>query len=323
MASYIVTGAAGFIGSQVASELLNKGHRVVGVDNINDYYDVRLKQYRLRQLIGRPGFAFNELDIENGEALSEVFELERIDAVLNLAARAGVRYSVENPHIYMMTNAVGTLNLLEAMLKKGVKKLVLASTSSLYAGHRMPFTESQPVNNPLSPYAASKKAAEALAYSYHYLHGLDISVLRYFTVFGPCGRPDMSIFRFIKWIDEGIPVQIFGDGTQSRDFTFVEDVARGTVAAIKNIGFEIVNIGGGKQPKSLNTVIKWIEEHLGKKAVLEYLPALRVDVDSTMAEVSKANKLFGWSSKTSVEEGIRQTVEWHQENKDWLKEIRV
>ena len=222
---YLVTGVAGFIASQVTTQLLAAGHTVFGVDNLNDYYDVRLKKHRLEQLNLVPGhgqFHFMQMDIEDLSACDRLFEGRKFSVIFNLAARAGVRYSMLNPHVYMSTNAIGTLNLLECMRKYEVKKMVLASTSSLYAGQPMPFTETLPVNTPISPYAASKKAAEVMAYSYHHLYQLDISVVRYFTVYGPAGRPDMSIFRFIKWIDEGQPIELFGDGSQSRDFTYVE-----------------------------------------------------------------------------------------------------
>ncbi len=323
MAAYLVTGAAGFIGSRVASRLLDAGEEVVGVDNLNDYYDVRLKQYRLKELEARSGFKFYPVDIENREPLSTVFSENQIQAVLNLAARAGVRYSMENPYVYLSTNALGTLNLLEMMVQYQVKKMVLASTSSLYAGQEMPFVETLPVNTPISPYAASKKAAEAMAYSYHHLHGLDVSVVRYFTVFGPCGRPDMSIFRFIKWIREGTPLELFGDGSQSRDFTYVEDVARGTIAALKEVGYEIVNVGGGKNPISLNTIIGWIEDHLGKKASVNRKPFHKADLVSTWADISKAETLLGWKPEISVEDGVKRTVEWHLEHDEWLKEVTV
>jgi len=323
MATYLVTGAAGFIGSRVANRLLEQGHRVVGIDNLNDYYDVRLKTYRLEKLKQNQAFKSYTVDIERREELSEIFSQERPEAVLNLAARAGVRYSMENPYVYLSTNALGTLNLLEMMVEFKVKKMVLASTSSLYAGQQMPFVETLPVNTPISPYAASKKAAEAMAYSYHHLYGIDVSIVRYFTVFGPCGRPDMSIFRFIKWIDEGTPIELFGDGTQNRDFTYVEDVALGTIAALKEVGYEIINIGGGKNPISLNTIIGWIETQLGKKATIERKPFHKADLLSTWADIEKAKSLLGWSPKTSVERGLEQTVEWHMENKDWLKEITL
>jgi nucleoside-diphosphate-sugar epimerase len=223
----------------------------------------------------------------------------------------------------MTTNAIGTLNLLESMRRHQVKKMVLASTSSLYAGQKMPFVESLPVNSPISPYAASKKAAEVMAYSYHYLHGLDISVVRYFTVFGPNGRPDMSIFRFIKWIDEGQPIELFGDGSQSRDFTYVEDVARGTIAALKEVGFEVINIGGGRNPISLNTIIEWIETRLGKKTSVSRKAFHKADINTTWADISKAKSLLGWEPKKDVEEGVANTVDWHIENREWLRDIKI
>ena len=323
MATYLVTGIAGFIGSRVGARLLSEGHHVVGIDNLNDYYDVKLKNYRLSGLKEREGFEFCKGDIESKKVLSSLFERYRFDAVLNLAARAGVRYSMENPHVYLSTNAAGTLNLLEEMVKRNVRKMVLASTSSLYAGQKMPFVESLPVNTPISPYAASKKAAEVMAFSFHHLYGLDISIVRYFTVFGPCGRPDMSIFRFIKWIREETPLEVFGNGSQSRDFTYVEDVARGTIAALKEVGYEIVNIGGGKNPISLNTIIGWIEGHLGKRAEVNRKPFHKADLISTWADINKAEALFGWKPEVSVEEGVKRTVEWHLENDDWLKEVTV
>ena len=228
----LVTGCAGFIGWRVCEKLLERGHEVIGVDTLNDYYDPRVKKWRLERLEGSPGFVFRGVDIEDRESLRSLFEEYGIEAVINEAARAGVRYSLENPWVYLRTNAEGTLNLLELMKEFGVKKMVLASTSSLYAGQKMPFAEDLPVNQPLSPYAASKKAAEVLAYSYHYLYGLDITVLRYFTVYGPAGRPDMSIFRFIWWALKGEEAEVFGDGSQSRDFTYIDDIAEGTIRAL-------------------------------------------------------------------------------------------
>ena len=323
MSTYLVTGAAGFIGSKVAELLLADGHTVVGIDNLNDYYDVRLKEYRLDALRNRPGFTFHLLDIEDLAALDRLFAENPFAAVLNLAARAGVRYSMENPHVYVSTNTVGTLNLLECMRRYGVKKQVLASTSSLYAGQPMPFTEDLPVNTPLSPYAASKKGAELMAYSYHKLYGLDISVCRYFTVFGPAGRPDMSIFRFIQWIDEGKPVELFGDGSQSRDFTYVDDIARGTIAALKEVGYEIINLGGGNNPISLNEVLGFIEQALGKKAVYNRKPFHVADIDSTWADITKAKNLLGWEPRVTPMDGFQRCVDWYRANKAWLKDVQL
>ena len=238
MPTVLVTGCAGFIGARVTELLLNQGHTVVGVDNLNDAYDVRLKHWRLARLEGRPGFTFHRLDITDRMALHTLFEALAVSgllsAVVNLAARAGVRQSVENPWVYYETNVTGTLNLLELCREYGGKKFVLASTSSLYgANNPRPFCEDADTDEPLSPYAASKKAAETLCYTYYYLYGLDVTVLRYFTVYGPAGRPDMSLFRFVQWISEGRPVIVYGDGTQERDFTYVDDIARGTLAALK------------------------------------------------------------------------------------------
>jgi nucleoside-diphosphate-sugar epimerase len=323
MKTVLLTGAAGFIGWKTAEFLLKEGHKVIGVDNLNNYYDVRLKEYRKKDLEKYENFKFYPVDIENLQALEILFNDYKFDVVINLAARAGVRYSMINPYVYMTTNANGTLNLLDLMKKYGVKKFVLASTSSLYAGQPMPFKEDLPVNTPISPYAASKKAAEVMAYTYHYLYGIDVSVVRYFTVYGPAGRPDMSIFRFIKWIDEGKPIILYGDGSQSRDFTYVDDIASGTILATKELGYEIINLGGGKNPISLKRVIETIEAHLGKKAVIDYRPFHKADLKETWADITKAKNLLGWEPKVSFEEGIKKTVDWYLENRDWLKDVEV
>ena len=343
----LVTGAAGFIGSKVAELLLAEGHTVVGVDNLNDYYDVRLKNHRANTLLGQAEnprtpptltensaglakaesadgqFHFYHLDIENQQSVDALFEAHEFASILNLAARAGVWHSMENPYVYMSTNTVGTLNLLEAMRRREVNKMVLASTSSLYAGQEMPFVETQPVNTPISPYAATKKAAELMAHSYHYLYGLDISVVRYFTVFGPCGRPDMSMFRFIEWILNEKPIELFGDGEQSRDFTYVDDIARGTIAAQKEVGYEVINLGGGNNPVSINWLIKQFETALAKRATVKHLPLHKTNLKSSWADIAKAKRLLDWEPLVSLEEGIRKTVEWHQANRAWLDDIRL
>ncbi|WP_457755434.1 GDP-mannose 4,6-dehydratase [Thermovibrio ammonificans] len=323
MRSVLLTGAAGFIGYRTAKLLLEKGYKVIGVDNLNNYYDPKLKEYRLNLLKENRNFKFYRLDIENFEALKVVFEENSFEGVINLAARAGVRYSIENPFVYETTNSLGTLNLLELMKEFGLKKFVLASTSSLYAGQPMPFKEDLPVNTPISPYAASKKAAEVMSYTYHYLYGFDVTVVRYFTVYGPAGRPDMSIFRFIKWIDEGRPVEVYGDGTQSRDFTYVDDIAEGTIRAYETeTGYEIINLGGNR-PHQLKEVIRLIEEYLGKKAEIIYKPFHKADLKATWADITKAREILGWEPKVPLEEGLRRTVEWHKENRDFLREITL
>lgn len=318
----LLTGVAGFIGSRVANALLQDGLRVVGIDNLNDYYDVRLKQHRLAALVS-PRFEFVQGDIENAEWVESLFAKHRFASVINLAARAGVRYSMENPHVYFSTNLVGSLNLLESMRHREIRKYVLASTSSLYAGQAMPFVESLPVNTPISPYAASKKAAEVLAYTYHFLYGIDVSVVRYFTVYGPAGRPDMSVFRFIRWIDQQQPIELFGDGTQSRDFTYVDDIARGTVLALKPLGYEIINLGGGNRPTSLLQVIEQIEEHFGKKAIFTRRPFHQADMKSTWADISKAKRLLNWEPTISLDDGIARTVAWYRDNLPFAESIRL
>jgi UDP-glucuronate 4-epimerase len=346
----LVTGVAGFIAARTTELLLESGHEVVGVDNLNNYYDIRLKLYRLQSILKLSGadpkvldsvsperefvdsfyeppkiksdnFEFNLLDIEDKKSVRKLFEKYQFDVVLNLAARAGVRYSMIDPDVYMRTNAMGTLNLMDAMRDIGCNKMVLASTSSLYAGQPVPFSEDLPVNTPISPYAASKKAAEMLAYSYHHLYNLDISIVRYFTVFGPAGRPDMSIFRFIKWIDEGQPIELFGDGSQSRDFTYVDDIAKGTIAAMKPLGYEVLNLGGGKNPISLNEIIEFIESSLNKKAQIKYLPFHIADIKETWADIDKAKGILKWSPSEQIFEGVQKSINWFEDNRCWASKV--
>jgi len=375
--TYLVTGVAGFIASKVAEMLLAEGHTVVGVDNLNDYYDVRLKDYRLSKLLGvsfqpsadpkksaysgvgriisnppdlgkqggalgttRPTFEFHYLDVENLPALEAVFAAHKFDAVFNLAARAGVRASLERPELYRRTNILGEENILKCQVKFGAKKHVLASSSSVYAGCPMPFVESATLGKMQSPYAETKRAAELLAKEAHDRHALDVTVLRYFTVFGPAGRPDMSIFRFIKWIDEGKPLELFGDGSQSRDFTYVDDIARGTVLAGKLFGsqlstlntqlrgpvaptYNIINLGGGRNPISLQVVIAFIEKALGKKATIAGQPFHIADIKETWADISKAERLLGWKPQVSPEQGFQLSVDWHIANRGWLAGIQL
>jgi len=323
MEYYLVTGIVGFIGWRVGEFLLKEGKAILGVDNLNDAYDVTLKYWRLNELKKFEKFKFYQIDITDFQALKILFETYSISAVIHLAARAGVRASLENPWIYVDSNITGTLNLLELMKDFGVKKMVLASTSSIYAGQSPPFHEDLKVDTPLSPYAATKKGAELLSYTYHHLYGLDISVVRYFTVYGPAGRPDMSIFRFIKWIYEEKPIKIFGDGTQARDFTYIDDIARGTIASLKPLGYEIINLGGGKNPISINQIIEILERLIGKKAKREYLNFHKADVKITWADISKAKKLLNWEPEISIEEGLKRTVNWSKENIELIKGIKV
>lgn len=322
MKTIMVTGAAGFIGSKVSEMLLEESYQVVGVDNLNDYYDIQLKLRRLDHLKKYDNFKFYKFDIENYKELKSVFQLNCPEAVINLAARTGVRYSLENPFIYLSTNSGGNLNLLELCREYGVPKFVLASTSSLYAGQKMPFQENLPVNTPISPYAASKKAAEMMAYTYHYLYGLDVTILRYFTVYGPAGRPDMAIFRFIKWIVEGVPLEIFGDGCQKRDFTYIDDIARGTIRALKPLGYEIINLGNN-HPYKLSEAINLMEKYIGEEARFKYKEFHKADIKTTWADINKARELFGWEPQVNLEEGIKRTVEWTKNNWELVQKIKI
>lgn len=323
MKKVLLTGAAGFIGWRTALQLLDQGVEVIGFDNLNDAYDSRLKDYRLADLEGRDGFSFVKGDLGEMDSVESLFRSHRFDVIFNLAARAGVRYSIVNPHVYLQSNSQGCLNLLELMKVFEVPKLVLASTSSLYAGQPMPFVETLPVDRPLSPYAASKKAAEVMAFTYHHLFGIDVSVLRYFTVYGPAGRPDMAPFRFIKWIDEGTPITVFGDGSQTRDFTFVDDIARGTILSARPVGYEIVNLGGGKKPIELIQLIRMMEERLGKAAEITWQPAHEADMKDTSANIEKAAALLEWEPEVDLEEGLDRTIAWYRENRDWVSQVDV
>lgn len=327
MSKIVVAGVAGFIGWHVAKQLLHQGYEVVGVDNLNDAYDVRLKEWRLRELRLRAGFEFRRVDVACRKELDSFFSVllesgEAVEAVINLAARAGVRPSVRDPWAYYVANVVGTLNLLEICRQSGVGKFVLASTSSVYGDGELPFHEDQRTDRLLSPYAASKSAAEGLCHVYHHLHGLDISVLRYFTVYGPAGRPDMSYFRFIKSIAEGEKLLVHGDGSQTRDFTYVDDIADGTVRALRAVGYEVINLGSDR-PVQLREMIRVLESLLGRKAQIDYGPSPPEDVRATWADVSKAARLLDWRPTTSLQVGLQKAVEWYLENHELASSIAI
>jgi len=319
----LLTGCAGFIGSTVAEQLAGAGHEVVGVDNLDPAYPVVLKGWRLENLKSVRGFSFRPGSILDPAFLASLWEeAGPFEVVVNLAARAGVRQSLRNPYGYYEVNLLGTLNLLELCRRWAVPTFILASTSSLYGEGPRPFREDQPTDRPLSPYAASKKAAEVLAYTYHRLFGLDVVILRYFTVYGPAGRPDMSIFRFVRRIAEGLPIVVYGDGTQERDFTYVDDVARGTVAALGVRGFEVINLGSDR-PVELNRVIRTLEGILGRPAVIDRRPRHPADVGATWADISKARRLLGWQPEVDLETGLGLTVSWYLANRHWAKDVEV
>jgi nucleoside-diphosphate-sugar epimerase len=320
MGNYLVTGAAGFIGARTSEMLIEQGHTVMGIDSVNDAYDPRIKEYRLKKLQLLPGFRFHRRDISD-KACIELFGDEKFDGVIHLAARAGVRFSVENPWVFLESNVIGTLNMLEVCRQYGCKKLIMASTSSIY-GENPPYPtpETASSSKPMQPYAASKKGAEALAHSYHYLYGIDISILRFFTVYGPAGRPDLAHLRFVQWISEGKPVRINGDGNHSRGFTYIDDIARGTILALKPVGFEAINLGGHEVITVIN-LIRLMEEIIGRKADVQYRPANPADMLTNQADVTKAGTLLGWEPQVNMRAGVTKLVEWYNENRDWAKEI--
>lgn len=320
MAQYLVTGAAGFIGARISELLIKAGHTVVGIDNMNDAYDPRVKEYRLRKLQAMPGFIFHKLDISN-KSIIDPFKEEKFDGVINMAARAGVRASVKDPWVYVESNVIGTLNMLEICRQTGTKKFIVASTSSIY-GEDPPYPtpESASSSEPLQPYAASKKGAEAMCHAYHHLYGIDVTVVRFFTVYGPAGRPDLSIFRFVKWISEGQPVRVNGNGEQSRGFTYIDDIARGVIAALKPLNYEIINLGG-HEVITINNLIKLIEDIVGKKAIVEYGPPDPADMRSNWADVSKAGELLGWEPQFDLRSGIEKLVEWYNAEREWASQI--
>ncbi len=324
MANYLVTGAAGFIAARVAELLLDDGHDVYGVDNLDNAYDVRMKEYRLKRLQGRERFTFERLDVADRASVAALAKHGPFDAVINLAARAGVRASVEDPWVYLDTNATGTLNLLELCRQNGIPKFILASTSSIYGEDApLPTPETADSSHPLQPYAATKKAAEAMCHAYHYLYGIDVTVVRYFTVYGPAGRPNMVMFRFTKWISEGQPVVLNGDGEQSRGFTYVDDIARGTILALKPVGYEIINLGG-HESITLNELIALLEDIIGRKAqTVNQQPFPRADMWASWANVEKAGKLLGWEPQVPLKEGLRRMVEWYNAERAWASTIET
>ena len=320
MANYLVTGAAGFIGARTSEFLIKDGHTVAGVDNLNETYDPRVKEYRLKKLQALPGFTFHRLDISQ-KSIIDSLKNSRFEGVINLAARAGVRASVRDPWAYVDTNMIGSLNMLELCRVTGTKKFIVASTSSIY-GEDPPYPtpESASSSEPLQPYAASKKGAEAMAHAYHHLHGIDVSVVRFFTVYGPAGRPDLSIFRFVQWISEGLPVRVNGDGEQSRGFTYIDDIARGTIMALKPVGHEVINLGG-HEVITINNLIRLIEDVVGRKAIVEYGPADPADMRSNWADVTKAGELLGWEPQFNMRDGIEKLVEWYNAEREWASQI--
>jgi len=328
----LVTGAAGFIGFFVAKRLLERGDEVVGLDNLNDYYDVRLKYARLALIESDPLFKFLKMDLEDNDGIAGLFEQDGFDRVVHVAAQAGVRYSLENPRAYIDSNIVGTLNVLEGCRHHGIEHLVYASSSSVYGANTdMPFSIHQNVDHPLSLYAASKKSNELMAHTYSSLYGIPTTGLRFFTVYGPYGRPDMALFMFTKSIIEGKPIDVFNYGHHRRDFTYIDDIAEGVVRILDRVAepdpdwdsnapdpgtsrapYRIYNIGNS-QPVELMRYIEVLEKCLGRKAERRLLPMQPGDVPDTYADVTDLMDVIGYRPSTSVEEGVARFVEWYRE----------
>lgn len=310
----LLTGIAGFIGSNVAKKLLSAGVDVVGVDNFNDYYDPKIKRDRIAKFLGDYDFKVYECDIADKEKLQGVFANHKIDKICHLAAQAGVRYSLENPDAYIMSNIVGTNNIFELAKDYGIKEVVYASSSSVYGGNtKIPFAESDAVDNPISLYAATKKANELQAHVYHHLYGINCVGLRFFTVYGPWGRPDMALFKFTKAILAGRPIDVYNNGQHRRDFTYIDDIVAGIVAALNHCqGYEVYNLGNNR-PVDLEYFIGQIEEQLGQKAIKNYLPLQIGDVPETYADIDKAKNKLSYEPKVGIEEGIKNFIAWYRE----------
>lgn len=331
MGKFLVTGAAGFIGFHVALRLLDRGDQVIGLDNVNDYYDVRLKHERLRQLNERGQFSFVELDVADRQALPELFQQQQFETVIHLAAQAGVRYSLENPHVYVDSNLVGFVNILEACRHQRVRHLTYASSSSVYgANTTMPFSVHHNVDHPLSLYAATKKANELLAHTYSHLYGLPTTGLRFFTVYGPWGRPDMALFKFTRAILQDEPIDVYNHGQMQRDFTYIDDIAQGVIHVADRVPagnpqwsgafpdpgtsqspYRIYNIGN-HQPVELMELIAALEDCLGRKAEKRFLPMQPGDVPATFADVEDLVQDVGFRPATPIEDGIRAFVNWYR-----------
>lgn len=309
--SILVTGGAGFIGSHVVDSLIKRGENVACVDDFNDYYDPRTKRKNIERALASMMLSLFEGDIRDSEFMRSVFAETKPSVVLHLAARAGVRASIQEPVLYNDVNCQGTLNLLGLSCENGVERFVFGSSSSVYgATTPAPFREDAPCNLPISPYAASKRAAELVCYTYHHLYHIPITCLRFFTVYGPRQRPDMAIHKFARAIESGKPITIFGDGSSMRDYTFIDDVVQGTISALeKDLAFEIINLGNST-PTTLHRLISLIEESIGKKAIIEYAEPQPGDPHMTCADVRRASDLLSFEPKTPIEKGIHEFVRW-------------
>jgi UDP-glucuronate 4-epimerase len=309
----LVTGGAGFIGSHTTEALLERGDEVVCLDNFNDYYTPQRKYANVAPLLKRPGYALIEGDVRDSDTLERLFETHKPKRIIHIAAMAGVRYSIQHPELYESVNVKGTLNVLEAARRFEVENVVFASTSSIYGSrHKVPFSEDVRVDWPVSPYAATKRACELLAYTYHHLHGLNFTALRFFTVYGPRGRPDMAPYLFTEAVFRGTELKMFGDGSSSRDYTYIGDIVQGVVAAIdRPLGYEIINLGNNRTIY-LRDFIALVETLVGRKAQVVQHPMPPGDVPRTCADISKAQRLLEYDPQTPFEEGLARFVDWYR-----------
>jgi len=309
----LVTGGAGFIGSHLSKKLIDRGDKIVIIDNFNDYYDPQLKQDRIKFLLKGYKFKLYKGDIRNFKLLEKIFKKEKFDKVVHLAAMAGVRNSLRDPRLYADVNIMGSINLLELAVKYKIKNFVFASSSSVYGNNKkLPFSETDGVDTPISPYAATKKADELIAHVYNHIYGLNVSALRFFTVYGPWGRPDMALFLFTDAISKGKPIKVFNYGKMTRNFTYVDDIVSGIITVLdKCRGYDVMNIGGDKEDTLLR-FIEIIEKNIGKTAKKKLMPIQSGDVPSTVADIRKLRKL-GWKPTTRIEAGIKRFVEWYKD----------
>src|SRR3989338_8354140 len=312
----LVTGAAGFIGSHVCEALVKEEKQVIGIDNFNDYYDPHAKEKNIEAVKGSKYFSLYREDIKNTDSLKKIFKDNKIEKIIHLAARVGVRPSISMPDTYIKDNIHGTLNILEFAKENGIKNFVFGSSSSVYGGNKkIPFSENDKVNDQISPYGFTKRSCELLCNTYHNLYGTNITCLRFFTVYGPRGRPDMAIYKFTKMINEGKEIEVYGDRTSRRDYTCISDIVRGILLALeKNNGFDIINLGDNN-PIMLKDVISLIENNLGKKAKIKLVEKQQGDMEVTYADISKAKKLLGWSPEIDFKQGIKIFTEWFKNNK--------
>lgn len=312
MKTILITGGAGFIGSHLADKLLKKDFKIIVVDSLNDFYSPEIKQKNINHNLQNENYSFYKTDIENKSDLEEIFKSQKIDIIVHLAARAGVRPSIENPEDYVKTNILGTINILELMKTYKVEKMVFASSSSVYGNCKEKmFTEDLKITEPISPYAATKSACEQFCYTYHKLYGIKIVALRFFTVYGPRQRPDLAIHKFAKLIKQQKPIPVFGDGLTKRDYTYIDDIISGIESAIEyeKTGYEIINLGGG-EPVTLNRMIEELEKSLKTKAIINRLPMQKGDVDKTVSDITKAQKLLNYQPKTPFTKGIEKFTDW-------------